>query len=190
MLKRALSPLILLVIASLMGCNSGGAASNANAKQNPAASANSNSTENANQATRSAEAAGDAGKSAPESKPGERKSPSPPALVGAYEAREVQDKGVVTLMSAVSTVIYFSPEGTYSRVSQKDGKVYHRDSGTFRIQPPDKLLLTIQTSDRKIQSPPLDRTHTFSLSADGEELRLTSDKGAIAVFRRGPAPKK
>src|SRR5262245_260830 len=108
----------------------------------------------------------------------------PPTLLGVYEASEVRDKGIVTLMSSVSTAFFFSPDGTYSRVSQKDGKIYHRDSGQFKVVGPDKLKLTIQMSDRKIQTPPIERTHTFSLSPDGEELQLTSNTGAVAVYRR------
>jgi len=108
----------------------------------------------------------------------------PPTLTGLYEATEVRDKGVVTLMSSISTAFFFSPDGTYSRVSQADGKIYHRDSGQFKIIGPDKLKLTIQMADRKIQTPPIERTHTFSLSPDGEELQLTSNTGAVAVYRK------
>ena len=93
-------------------------------------------------------------------------------------------------MSEVSAVFYFSPDGTYSRVSQKEGKIYHRDSGQFRIQAPDKLLLTIQTSNREIHNPPIERTHTFSLSPDGDELKLTSKDGSVAVYRRVSATKQ
>ena len=188
-MKRANSASLILFVwamLSLTGCKTTQPASNSAANNSPAtasASGNSNRAEpspdtatNANTSTQGDAAAKSSG--------------PPPKLEGAYEAREVHDQGVVTLMSAVSTVIYFSPDGTYSRVSQKEGKIYHRDSGQFRIEAPDKLKLIIQTSDRKIQTPPLERTHTFSLSPDGEELKMTSDKSSVAVFRRVSAPKK
>ena len=117
----------------------------------------------------------------------------PPALLGIYESREVQDKGVVTLMSQLKTLWRFSSDGTYSRVSEVKGKPYHADSGTFRIEAPDKLVLTIQVtglkSQQKIQNPSLSKTHKFSLSPDGEELRLTSEKGSVGIFRRVTKPK-
>ena len=67
---------------------------------------------------------------------------------------------------------------------RKDGTTYHADSGKFRINAPDKLLLTIEVSDKKIQSPPLHKMHKFSLSEDGDELKMTNEKGAVAVYRR------
>jgi hypothetical protein len=112
-----------------------------------------------------------------------------PQLIGTYEAREVDDKGVVTLISQIKTVISFSAAGTYSRASQALGKIYHSDSGQFRIEPPNKLVLTIQTSKKTILKPPIEKIHTFSLSSDGDELRLTSDKGTTAVFHRVSKPK-
>lgn len=114
-------------------------------------------------------------------------------LLGTYESREVHDQGVVTLMSQLKTVWMFTADGAYQRLSQVKGKPYHADSGTFRIDPPDKLVLTIQVTglktQRKIQNPPLMKTHIFSLSPDGEELRLTSAKGSVAVFERIAKPK-
>ena len=87
----------------------------------------------------------------------------------------------------------FSADGTYSRVSEVKGNPYHADSGTFRVDRPDKLVLTIQVTGlkgkRKIQSPPLTKTHQFSLSPDGEELKLTSAKGSVGIFRRVSKPK-
>ncbi len=66
-------------------------------------------------------------------------------------------------------------------------------SGTFRVEPPDKLVLTIQVTGlkakRQIQNPPLSKTHTFSLSPDGDELRFTSAKGSVGIFQRVAKPK-
>jgi hypothetical protein len=116
-------------------------------------------------------------------------SPSSPAatepakLIGVYEAREVENKGVVTLISHIKTVFSFTPDGTYSRVSQIKGKTYHSDGGRFRIEPPDKLVLEIQIADRNMQSPSITKELRFSLSPDGDELKITSAKGT-ATYQR------
>lgn len=122
--------------------------------------------------------------------------PSVPAqLIGAYESREVEDKGVVTVVSQIRTLWVFSANGTYSRTSKVKGKTYHTDTGTFRIDPPNRIVLTIQMSgqDRaraKIQTPPVEKTHIYSLSPDAEELKLTSPRGSVATFRRIGRPRE
>ena len=114
-------------------------------------------------------------------------------LLGEYEMREIQDRGVVTMVSAIKTKIFFMSDGSYSRVSKKDGRTYHSDSGRFRIESPDKLVLSIQLSSQAasqtIQTPAIEKTHKFTLSPDGEELKLTSDKGSVAVYHRLSKPK-
>lgn len=107
-------------------------------------------------------------------------------LLGTYAAREIRDtQGITTMVSERRSLISFLPDGSYSRVAQrKDGTTDHSDSGRFRIDPPDKLVLTIEVSDKRIQSPPLRRMHKFSLSEDGDELKMTNEKGAVAVYRR------
>ena len=114
-------------------------------------------------------------------------------LLGEYEMREIQDRGVVTMVSAIKTKIFFMADGSYSRVSKKDGRTYHSDSGRFRIETPDKLVLSIQLSgqaaNQTIQNPAIEKTHKFKLSPDGEELKLTSDKGSVAVYHRLSKPK-
>jgi hypothetical protein len=114
-------------------------------------------------------------------------------LLGEYEMREIQDRGVVTMVSAIKTKIFFMADGSYSRVSKKDGRTYHSDSGRFRVEPPDKLVLSIQLSgqaaSQTIQTPAIEKTHKFKLSPDGEELKLTSDKGSVAVYHRLSKPK-
>ena len=113
-------------------------------------------------------------------------------LLGEYEMREIQDRGVVTMVSAIKTKIFFMSDGSYSRVSKKDGRTYHSDSGRFRIESPDKLVLSIQLSgqaaSQTIQNPAIEKTHKFKLSPDGDELKLTSDKGSVAVYRRLSKP--
>lgn len=162
-------------------CSSGENASHSAEK--PAAAANSNQ----------AASPADANSSKRGDVPAEVKPAEAAQLLGTYESREVHDQGVVTLMSQLKTVWMFTADGTYQRLSQVKGKPYHADSGTFRIDPPDKLVLTIQMTglktQRKIQNPPLVKTHVFSLSPDGDELKLTSAKGSVAVFERIEKPK-
>lgn len=174
---------VLFVLSTLLlsACSAGQSASDSARK--PTSAANSNQA--SSPADANASKAGDA--------PAVVKPAEPTQPIGTYESREVHDQGVVTLMSQLKTVWMFSADGTYERLSQVKGKPYHADSGTFRIEPPDKLVLTIQMSglktSRKIQNPPLMKTHIFSLSPDGEELRLTSAKGSVAVFERIAKPK-
>lgn len=132
------------------------------------------------------------------SKPGEagpaKEATAPPRLEGTYVMSEVQDGGVSTIISEMRTVINFSADGSYRRGSSKKDKIYHTDSGQYRIENGDKLLLTIQVSKKGMESnihnPPLQKAHKFTLSADGDELRLISSDGKVALFRRAnTAPK-
>jgi hypothetical protein len=193
-MKKISTISLLFIIASLfsqVACKAGETAStNPSNKPAPAptpAVSNSNQPEPAPTAD---------AKAAPSGAPVGPADPKPSGkgeLLGTYESREVQDKGVVTVISQLRTLWMFSSDGSYSRVSEVKGKPYHADSGSFRIEPPDKLILSIQVTglktQRKMQNPPLSKTHKFELSADGEELRLTSDKGSVGIFRRVSRPK-
>lgn len=177
-----LSILGVLSMLLLAGCKAGETASTA---AKPAPADNSNQTAASADRNTASPKQGDVSAMA---------TPSGPAqLIGTYESREVHNQGVVTLISQLKTLFIFASDGTYSRVSQVKGKPYHADSGTFRVEAPDKLVLTIQVTGlraaRKIQSPPLSKTHKFSLSPDGSELRLTSDKGSVGIFERVAKPK-
>ncbi len=182
-----------IVVASLLfllyGCKAKEQDSANAAKPAPATSASSSSTDKPSppaQLSAASDNANTSKESAASSKEAPKKTPQ---LIGTYEAREVENKGVVTLISQIKTVISFSSAGTFSRASQAKGVIYLSDSGQFRIEPPNKLVLTIQTSRKAILKQPVERTHTFSLSPDGDELKLTSDKGATAVFHRVSKPK-
>jgi hypothetical protein len=197
-MKKISNTLILLIVGSIIlqaGCKSGETSSNlANKPASQPSTANSNANQSQPESTASAtSAAKPATAGAPPAGPAEPKPAGKAELLGTYESREVQDKGVVTLISQLRTLWLFSPDGTYSRVSEVKGKPYHADSGTFRVEPPDKLILTIQVTglkmQRKMQNPPLLKIHKFDLSADGEELRLTSEKGSVGIFRRVARPK-
>ena len=194
-MKRTLSSLpILLVVLTfvLPGCKTREPASNTTAQPSSSVLSNANRSENSNRSSEPEDTNRNAGAAKKTETPATTKSEPSSQLVGTYEAREIQDKGIVTLVSKVRTLISFSANGTYTRVSQHGGQTYHSDSGQFRVEAPDKLVLTIQMSAEKskpkIQNPPLQRTHTFSLSSDGEELRLTKN-GSTAVFHRVSNPK-
>lgn len=182
------SILLALSIILLAGCKSVETPSNSAANSAQVTSSNSRSADNSNQSAQTASANRDGNPSKEGRASANAKPNSPPQLIGAYESREVQSEGVVTLMSKLKTLFRFRADGTYARESQVKGKVYHADSGTFRIEAPNKLILTIQITglkmQRKVQSPPATKTHIFSLSSDGDELKLTSDKGKTAIFRR------
>lgn len=180
---------LISVLVALAGCKARDAASN-NAL--PPSTATSSST-NANRSAQTGVANRNASPASQPDASATAKPGGPAELLGTYESREVEDKGVTTLISQLKTLWLFSADGTYSRVAEVKGKPYHADSGKFRIEPPDKLVLTIQQTglktQRKIQNPPLSKTHKFSLSPDGEELRLTSEKGSVGIFRRVAKPK-
>lgn len=115
--------------------------------------------------------------------------PEPPKLLGTYEAREVENKGVVTMISKIKTLFLFRADGTYSRVSQVNGKTYHSDSGQFRIEEPDKLVITIQVDNNNMKTPAVVKTQRFRLSPDGNELKLISvKKESTATFQRTSKP--
>jgi len=175
--------MVLSMLLILAGCKSGESASNSTAK--PVLSGNSNQ---AGQKADSNASGSNPGAATPAVKPTE-----PAQLLGTYESREVHDNGVVTLITNLKTRWMFSADGTYQRVSEVKGKPYHADAGTYRIEPPDKLVLSIQVTgpknNRHIQNPPLAKTHIFSLSPDGGELRFTSEKGSIGIFERVSKPR-
>jgi hypothetical protein len=176
---------IILVLSALLfsACSAGQTGSNSAVK--PTSAANLNKA--------ASPVNGSANSTKPTDAPADSKPPEPAKLIGTYESREVHEQGVVTLISQLKTVWTFSADGTYERVSRVKGKPYHADSGTFRIEPPDKLVLSIQVTGlktkREIQNPPLSKTHIFSLSPDGDELKMTSAKGAVAIFQRIAKPK-
>lgn len=115
--------------------------------------------------------------------------PEPPKLLGTYEAREVENKGVVTMISKIKTLFVFRADGTYSRVSQVNGKTYHSDSGQYRIEAPDKLVITIQVDNNNMKTPAVVKTQRFTLSPDGNELKLISvKKESTATFQRTSKP--
>ena len=93
------------------------------------------------------------------------------------------------MISKIKTLFVFRADGTYSRVSQVKGKTYHSDSGQYRIDAPDKLVITIQVSDNNMKTPAVVKTQRFRLSPDGNELKLISvKKESTATFQRTSKP--
>jgi hypothetical protein len=111
---------------------------------------------------------------------------SPQALLqGTYAISEVQHDGIVEMISSANTTeITFKAPSSFSRVSKKNGKRDYTDSGQYKIEGSDKLILRIIMSNEKIQINPVSKQHTFALSPTGDELKLTSSTGKTAVFRR------
>ena len=106
-------------------------------------------------------------------------------LLGSYTIAEVHENGVVTMIPhQIATQFTFLPDGTYSRTSKARDKANFKDSGQFVIEGQDQLVLKIVMWRGKIQQPPVEKRHKFSLSEDGMELKMIAKDGKIAVFRR------
>ena len=105
------------------------------------------------------------------------------SLQGSFSIKEVHKDGVINILTQATTVINFYQDGTYSRSAMKGKHSYHSDGGNYRIDGNQITLMTTM-SEGKIHNPPRESTHTFTLSADGRELRLTSSKGNTAVFQK------
>jgi hypothetical protein len=97
---------------------------------------------------------------------------------------EVHAGGVVNMISQLKTEITFAADGSYTRVSKRNGNIYHVDAGQYRLEDNDHLVLMIKMAKQKIYDPPRERKHSFTLSRDGAELKMTSEDGKIAVFRK------
>jgi hypothetical protein len=172
------SILILLLAVSLVGCKN--AATSTNNETKPAQPLTSNSNSASNQPAANSNASTEkssATASAADANNGSK-------LFGTYEMTEVHSGGVVNMISQMKTEITFLADGNYTRISKRNGKPYHSDAGGYRIEGNDQLVLVIRIAKQKVNNPPLERKHSFTLSRDGEELRMTSDDGKIAVFRK------
>ena len=121
----------------------------------------------------------------PPETPGSSEPKPPPVLLGTYSIIEVHHKGLINMISADNTTeIVFTPDGKFSRVSKKGGKIDHTDSGDFRVEGQDQLVLVIHESKQQTQYPPVVRRHKIEVSPDGTELRMMSKQGLTAMFRK------
>ena len=181
--KLILIGFLLLVISSACHQSTGDANRLSNASPSTS-STNTNRADNSN-----AGMAGQKTGGAPGEKPKDSKSG---LLEGTYAITEVQHDGIIEMITPENTtMISFQQPASFSRVAKSKGKVSHTDSGQFSIAG-SSLTLRIMLSQDKIQINPVEKRFSFSLSADGEELKLTSDKNKTAVFRKmkSPAPAK
>ncbi|MCI0487125.1 MAG: hypothetical protein L0229_11055 [Blastocatellia bacterium] len=121
----------------------------------------------------------------------------PPAfLSGVYVISEVHKNGVVTMIKPEnSTEINFKPDGvqsnlsgTFDRKSRRGGKVDYSDSGQYVVKGSDELVLNILISRKKVVTKPVQKRYKYRLSGDGDEIRLETEEGNTAVFRRIAKP--
>ena len=191
MMKRNHLILILSIcLLGLPGCQSGadsGAAKNAGAGASDQAPAPP--TAGANNA-RPQESGASPKAETPPVDPSKRQTAGVPQdspqwlLQGTYAIAEVHHEGIVDMVKAETTTeITFRPPASFTRLSKKGNKVYHSDSGQYAIEG-DTLTLQIMLSNKEIHQPPVTKRHKFSISPDGKEFKLTSDKNNTAVFRR------
>ncbi len=176
MINKSAILIIALLILPLAGCKKGAATLNSDEK--PAAS-------NSNSQTSAATSPSQANSNASGAKPVESNEPADPAkMLGTYQMVQVQKAGVVNMLSQAKSEITFIPDGSYSRLSKLKDRVIHDDHGQYRIEGGQYLVLTIQISKKNIHNPPLEKRHKISLSSDGEELKMISENGDIAVFHK------
>lgn len=187
MINKSAILIIALLIVPLAGCNKGAATSNNNAK--PAVSNSSSGTGSPASGSPDSGSSAQANSNASGAKPADNSAASneqvdPAKILGTYQMVQVQKAGVVNMLSHAKSIMTFIPDGTYSRVSKVQDKVIHDDQGQYRIEDGQYLVLTIMVSKKNIHNPPLEKRHKISLSLDGEELKMISENGDIAVFHK------
>lgn len=180
MKKHDLIFLLTVAVLLLAGCAKNPASQptptaplgNANSSQGQSASANQNSSPQKTVDN-------------PAAKPTATTLPPQALLQGTYAISEVQHDGLVEMISSANTTeITFKPPSSFSRLSKKNGQKDFTDSGQYKIEGSDKLILKILMSNERMQINPVSKQHTFSISPTGDELKLTSSTGRTAVFRR------
>jgi len=176
-MKNKTLGMVLLVSLSLSGACS---------RHKTVAQSDKNSNANSNGEARGAapqEASNSQGPAAASASIAAEKTTSEPVLKGTYVVSEVQKDGVINVLTSRKTFLAFLPDNNYVRVSKENGTTYHSDSGKYRTEG-DRLILSITLSQGRIFQPPREVQHIFSLERDGQELKLTSSKGNVALFRK------
>lgn len=108
---------------------------------------------------------------------------------GVYSISEVDhrvdNKNVVDMIPAHREIqISFRPDGSFMRISWRQGLVALTETGTFRVEPPDQLVLSPTKVNEKNITDGRNTRYKFTLSDDGDELKLWGARGNIAVFHR------
>ena len=111
---------------------------------------------------------------------------APTVLIGIYTMSEIQHSGKVTMIPPGYAVIFvFQPDGSFTRMTKRKGKVEHTDGGDFQIAGKDDLILSVTLSEKNPVTNPKPRVYKFTLSKDGRELSLLGTDGKLAIFRKG-----
>jgi hypothetical protein len=124
----------------------------------------------------------DPGQKAPEQS---AQPPSASISPGTYMITEIEHDGQVTMINPDDSVsISFFADGSYTRSSRRKGRIVHSDSGSYKIEGNQLILVKLMSGTKlKPEQPPEDR-YELKVSADGQELRLSGKGGKVAVFRR------
>jgi hypothetical protein len=115
--------------------------------------------------------------------------PSQQGLLGVYSIsevdRHVQDRNVVDMIPSHNEIqISFRSDGSFARVAWKQGLVALSETGNFKIGDPDQLTLFPALVNKKTITDGRKTSYKFSLSPDGDELKLWGARGNVAVFHR------
>jgi hypothetical protein len=115
--------------------------------------------------------------------------PSQQGLLGVYSISEVDHKvgnsnAVDMIPSHREIQISFRADGSFMRVSWRQGLVALSETGNFTIEYPDQLTLLPTVVNKKPVTNLPKTTYKFALSPDGDELRLWGARGNVAVFHR------
>ena len=110
-------------------------------------------------------------------------------LTGVYTISEVDhqldNKNVADMIPSHREIQFtFRPDGSFKRVARKVALIHLTETGTFKIEEPDQLVLSPSIVNDKKVTDGRTTTYKFSLSPDGDELKLLGARGNVAVFHR------
>jgi hypothetical protein len=115
------------------------------------------------------------------------------ALLGVYTISEVDHqidkKDAVDMIPSTSEIQFtFGSDGSFMRVARKKGLVALTETGNFRIDLPDQLVLSPLIVNKKPVTDGRQTSYKFTVSSDGDELRLWGPRGNVAIFHRTEKP--
>jgi hypothetical protein len=97
----------------------------------------------------------------------------------------VGNKNAVDMIPAHREIqLSFRSDGSFMRVAWRQGLIALTETGTFKIDSPDQLVLLPTEVNKKTISDGRKTSYKFALSPDGDELRLWGARGNVAVFHR------